>query len=146
MPKKRPTTKKEEAAQGAIVTEKAQGEIEVSTGIDAEVQAGKEAKEKAETEAKAQAEKEAKETAEADAKAQADKEAKEKAEHSAQTKMKVDTGVAYTTKTKDGIESHFRGGVKHTKELQEWEPDTFTEEQLQKVICDPHLSVKKIDG
>ena len=45
------------------------------------------------------------------------------------------------TRTKNGIESHWRGGKQHTKEKQVWEAGSFTVEQFKKLEKDAYLHV-----
>lgn len=88
-------------------------------------------------------------TKEVEAKAKADaaaKEAEAKAKAEAQEAEVVDGtaifGHVLETKTKGGLESHWRGGKKHTKEKQQWPAGTFTNEQFAKLKSDAHLVVK----
>jgi membrane protein involved in colicin uptake len=135
--------------------------VEDKAKADAEAQAA-EAKAKADAEANA-AEDKAKadaEAQEADAKAKADAEtqaaeAKAKADAEAKAAEAKDQDKApdgstafdhaVETRTKNGVESHWRGGKNHTKEKQPWPAGTFTVDQFAKLQSDAHLTVKVLD-
>lgn len=84
-------------------------------------------------EAEAKVEKDA---AEVEANAQIEQDRNEPADDSGVAELAIET------RTKNGTESHWRGGKEHTKEKKSWPAGTFTADQIAKIKNDPHLTVK----